>query len=43
MPNIELAKVMLEGLIAGMEMNSSIPVQLSELKLILKLLEGNQT
>jgi hypothetical protein len=30
----------LKSLIAGMEMNSSIPVQLSELKLLLTLMES---
>lgn len=42
MNNKTIAMIQLDGLIAGMEMNSSIPVQLSELKLIKQLLTASQ-
>lgn len=38
MSNYALAAIVLDGLIAGMESNSSIPVQLSELKMIKMLI-----
>lgn len=38
MTNYQIALSMLDGLIAGMEMNSSIPVQLVELKTLQILL-----
>jgi hypothetical protein len=40
MSNHDIALLTLDGLIAGMEVNSSIPVQLSELKLLRTLLTG---
>lgn len=38
MTNIEIARMQLDALIVGMESNSSIPVQLSELKMLAKLI-----
>lgn len=38
MSNHDIALIMLDGLIAGMESGSSIPVQLSELKTLKILL-----
>jgi hypothetical protein len=41
MSNHTLAMLQLDGLIAGVETNSSIPVQLSELKMLRVLLGGS--
>jgi hypothetical protein len=38
LPAHALAMIVLDGLIAGVESNSSIPVQLSELKMLKQLL-----
>jgi hypothetical protein len=38
--NVAIALIQLDGLIAGVESNSSIPVQLSELKMLRALLGG---
>lgn len=40
MSNLTLAMLQLDGLIAGIESNSSIPIQLSELKMLRVLLGG---
>ena len=39
---MSLAKIHLEGLIAGLEMGSEIPVQKSELEVLLKLIDQDQ-
>ena len=41
MNNNELAMMQLDGLISGIETNSLIPVQLSELKMLRRLLGGS--
>ena len=42
MNNYALAVIVLDGLIAGMESNSSIPVQISELKMVKMLLTSTK-
>ncbi len=42
MTNLDIAVMQLDGLIAGLEMKSEIPIQVSELKMLMALIQSEQ-